>query len=133
MSSKKTPREHLMDAAEHLRQMDFRVFVTTDEKSSFGYYSDEKHVAYIQANDLRAGFNIAIVCQTPGSNGRHLLIEPDLKTVPLRNLTKEYLQKGFANYPDYFDAEAKQMMPHIKHYDLDDFLKTNETSLMEVW
>ncbi len=128
-----TLREKLMEAAEQMRQMDFRVFVSNDPENAFGFYSDERHVAYFQASEFGNGFNTAIVCRTPGSHGRHLMVEKDAVAVPLEKLTKDYLKKAFADYPWWFTREDKDRMPHIKHLDIDDFLKENEDKLSEVW
>ena len=113
--------------------MDFRVFVSKDKNDAFGYYSDEKNIAYIQANESVPAFNIAIVCRTPGSNGRHLMIEPDGGTVPLDGLTAEYLRQGFRDYPKHFCAEDREMMPHTQFSSLDEFLRLYDPILSEVW
>ena len=128
-----TPRQNLENVAESLRNMGFRVFLSKDKNDAFGYYSDERHVAYIQANELRPGFNVAICNVTPGSHGRHLILEPNNQPIPEEALTKDYLLKAFRLYPPYFTQEDKDMMPVRKHADLDEFLSENQEDLVEIW
>jgi len=128
-----TPRQTLERIAETLRNMDFRVFLSSNKENAYGYYSDEKNVAYIQVNEFRPGFNVAICNATPGSHGRHLIIEPDNSPVPEEALTREYLRRGFALYPSFFTPDDRKMMPVRKYLNLDEFLKEYDKELVEIW
>lgn len=128
-----TLRQKLEHVAESLRNMDFRVFLSKDAEDAFGYYSDGTHVAYIQANEFRPGFNLAICNATPGSHGRHLIIEPDNRPVPEEALTKDYLEKAFKYYPSFFTQNDRDVMPVKKYLNLDEFLSQHEQQLVEIW
>lgn len=130
---KSTKRQQLEEMAEKIRNMDLRVFLSKDPSESYGYFSDEKHVGYIQATENQEGFNTAICNKTPGSNGRHLLIEKDGIPVEAEKLTRDYLEKTFRTYPEYFSKEDIEMMPVRKYDGIDDFLSIHEDELIEIW
>lgn len=130
---KNTKRQQLEEMAEKMRNMDLRVFLSKDPSESYGYFSDEKHVGYIQATENQEGFNTAICNKVPGSNGMHLIVEKDAAPVMEENINKDYLMKAFQPYPDYFTKEDREMMPFVKYNNLEDFLQRNLTGLEEVW
>lgn len=111
--------------AKHILKLGFRVFIPPDEANrTCGYYSDGTHIAYFQVNEFRPGVNIATCNKTPGSFGMHYILEPNNEPVPLQNVTKEYLEKGFAEYPEYFSNEDRAMMYCIKFHSLKEFLES---------
>ena len=115
-------RKTLLAVAAHIRSLGYRVFVEKDDDASWGYYSDGRSVAYFQTVSWAPGIQTAIVNRTPGSNGRHFLLQREGATVPLSEIDKTLLEKAFQDYPDYFDAEDRERMYCIKHADLEDFL-----------
>ena len=116
-----------MQSAAHIKKIGFQVYVCKDKEKTYGFYSDGKNVAYFQQNEFRPGVNIATVNVTPGSSARGFFLEPDAKPVPIKSLTKDYLEKGFQKYPDFFSKEDRNMMPSIEKYqDIQQFLKDHK-------
>lgn len=109
-----------------IRDLGFRVFLPQEQDCSFGFFTKGKNIGYFQAAEGRSGVQFATVNKVPGSAGMGFLLEPDGGEVSLKGLTKEYLSKAFAMYPDYFNEEDKEMMPVIKHADLEDFLTLSQ-------
>lgn len=122
MTNIPSAREILEKAAKTIREMGFRVFLTNDMESAFGYFNEGRDVAYFQASVEQVGVQLATVSRTPGSAGMGFLLEPDAKAVPLKGLTLDGLRKGFAYYPDYFSKEDRAKMPVQKYENLEEFL-----------
>lgn len=119
-------REKFLQAANHIKNLGFTVYISKDARNTFGYYSDGQGVAYFQQNQHAEGVNVATCNKTPGSSGMHHCLEPNFEPISLDKLTKEYLRKGFAMYPEYFTKEDRDMMPVIKYINLEEFLRNIE-------
>ncbi len=117
-------RQQFEKAAGHIKSLGFTVYITTNSKETHGYFSDGKHIGYFQQNQFAEGVNIATCNKVPGSSGKHHCLDPYFKPVSLTELSKEYLEKGFSLYPEYFSDEDKTLMPVVKYADLDDFLSS---------
>ncbi len=124
-------RKEFLKTATHIKAMGFRVFIYKDDQTTYGYYSDGTHVGYFQQCGSTDGVSIATRNKVPGSYGMGLLLEPHCKPLPLKDITKEYLQKGFLSHPEYFSEDDRLMMPNIKYGNLDEFLSSIDTDNIE--
>ena len=120
-------RRNFLQTAAIIHGLGFRVFIYDDPETTFGYYSDGLNIAYFQECENQPGVNTAIVRKTPGSNGRHLVVERHSVPVPDAGITKDYLEKAFRAFPEYFSPEEKEMMYGYRYHDLNDFLRSKET------
>ena len=125
-------RNKFIISAGCIRRMGYRVFVINDNELTYGFFSDGKNIGYFQQNELGDGVQLATVNKTPGSYGANYLLETGGKANPVNKLTKEYLEKAFRMYPEYFDDEDKQIMPCIKYLGLEEFLANHEKELIEL-
>lgn len=126
-------RKEFLKTATHIKAMGFRVFIHKDDQTTYGYYSDGTHVGYFQQCGSTDGVSIATRNKVPGSCGMGLLLEPHCKPLPLKDITKEYLQKGFLSHPEYFSEDDRLMMPNIKYGNLEEFLSSiNTDDLKEI-
>lgn len=127
-------RNKFITSAGYIKRMGmgYRVFVIGDNELTYGFFSDGKNVGYFQQNECGEGVQLATVNKTPGSTGTGYLLETGGKAIPVNELTKEYMEKAFHDYPDYFSSEDKQFMYCIKYISLDDFLAAHGNELIEL-
>ena len=126
-------RKDFQKTAEHIKALGFVVIISRDPNLTYGYYSDGENIGYFQQNEFSEGVNVATCNKTPGSYGAHHILEPNNTPVSLGQLTKEYLKKGFADYPGYYTEEVRKSLPVLKWYNLRDFLsKQDPESLISV-
>lgn len=125
-------RNKFITSAGCIKRMGYRVFVIGDNELTYGFFSDGKNVGYFQQNELGEGVQLATVNKTPGSIGTGYLLETGGKAIPVNELTKEYMEKAFHDYPDYFSREDKEFMHCIKYISLDNFLIAHGNELKEL-
>ncbi len=127
MDEKKKPqtlRDKFIAVAKQIKDLGYKVYVATNPNETYGYYSDGNNVAYFQQSEFQDGVNIATCNKVPGSFGAHRILEPNNEPVPLGSITKDYLEKGFLEYPPYFTEEEKALMPVSKWISLQEFLSS---------
>ncbi len=124
-------RKQLLRSASALKGLGFRVFLASDQESSWGYFSDGKRIGYFQQCEWGDGVELATVNKIPGSSSQHLLLETEGQFTPLGQLTRAAAEDAFRDYPRYFDEEDRQMMPVIKYNNVEEFLRTRESELKE--
>ena len=128
----KTMKELFLETAEHIRKAGFRVFISVGDGDTHGWFTDGTHIGYFQQCETENGIQLATCNKTPGSAGTGLLLEPHAAAVPLEKVTKEYLEKAFADYPEYFGQEDKTLMPVKKFVDVEDFLRDYGNKVKEL-
>lgn len=124
----KTIRQLFDEAALYIKSLGFKVFVSDDEKDTYGYFSDGEHVGYFQQCETTNVIQVATCNKTPGSTGTGLFLEPNNRGVPLEKIDKQYLEKAFQMYPSYFTQEDRDFMIVRKYFDLNDFLSDKRHS-----
>lgn len=129
-----THRKTFIQTAKHIKALGFRVFVASDETLSYGFYSDGEHIGFFQQCEQPPGIQVATVNIVPGSYGENHFIDVWGTPFPLKDITKEYLEKGFLQHPEYFSGDDRKMMPVYKYKNLDEFLSRRdpEKTLTEI-
>ena len=125
-------RQLLIQSALAIAKLGFHVFLDRNIANTWGYFSDGNNVGYFQQCEWANGIELATVNKVPGSDGMHFLVEQHGKSIPVSQLTAEYLRKAFRIYPEYFTEEDKSAMRSIKYLSLQDFLSSQGENLQEL-